>query len=414
MRFDTFVQILTEGKGKAEKFSRLIIGNRTPIFTRDDFVKPDGTIQMYLSPKDKREEDVDNERIIRRGLRRLNWVAKSAIKKLGDGEISIEKLGDFVRKLLEKYQTQVLGSTVNTALTGYETRVILNLLLPPTKKNPHGKSVFIIPGMDPNATVEDADKPVRVKVPRAPRAPRAPRGIRAPAVEAGESINATGLYNQVMSMMDKMDEFFDPDLKSIILDIVSKGSAPGSVDSTEPESNIAQESVVVEEGVTVRDILKDPRIKGVFDPNIVRQLVKGMINNNELFKDEEGSLRLRAEGDPETYGTRILNKLADVDTAVDETIPDTETQDIQDLDREIEPTDAELDRIEDESEEGISEIKPEDAGSAKRLGYVDTTTKQPIDDETGDEESEEDGKGVEESVKKNKNEAELIWEAWRK
>ena len=386
MKFDQLCELIIEGKTKQEKFSRLVIGNNMPVFTREDIVKPNGTIQMYLSPKDKRDTDVDDERLIRRALRRLNWVARSAIKKIGaNGDISIEKIGDFVRKLLEKYQTNVLKSTVNSALTGYETRVVLNLLLPPTKRNPHGKSVFIVPGMDPNATVEDADKPP--KAPRVPRVPRSPREPRVPRAERVTVPTATGLYDRVMSIMDRMDEFFDADLKQTILDIIEDSEAGNEEGVDEPVT----ESVLVE-GVTVRDIMNDPRIKGNYDPEIVRMLIKGMIGNNEIFKGEDDMLRIRTDEDPETGGMTMQRKFGSELDPTDEVLPDEEVGGVGKVDKEMEPTDGELDRIEADDEE--SDVNPvvdtDDVAAARRLGYNVSDESEETDEEEDEKPSTEE------------------------
>ena len=247
MKFDILCNIILEAK-KTDRFAKMTIGNATPVFTIEDVMKdvndPSKGLVTYLSHKDAEgKEQVDPERLARRALRRVNWVAKAAIKRLGGREIGLDKLNRFIVDLLERYQTKVLGfEKPDKARTGYEARIIGNLLLPPTNRHPNAKGVFVPVAATPVA-----------KVP----------GQKKAKIDA-EQISAD--FNRTA---DEHVAGFDEDLYDTIKSII--------------ETN---------EMVTTTDVLRSPQIKGVYDPKTVRIAIKRMIEDGTIAQDDEDMLVL--------------------------------------------------------------------------------------------------------------------------
>jgi len=268
MKFDQMCAIVLEKAGKAEKFANLVIGNATPSFSKDDVLRdptdPSKGLKLYLSLKDEKQHGwaPGSEQSIRRGLRRVNWVARTIIKEFGKraSAFSIDDMNKIIMDRLERYQTKILGMEApDKANTGYEARVIGNLLLPPTKRNPNGKSVLMLPGMDPNATVEAENTPVTPKVERGGKvrkyAPVTPRDLKA-------------RYDEISEVTD---DTFDPDLKQTIRDVVGAGNA------------------------TRKSVMKDERISGSFNPTAVKEILGGLIKAGEITEQEDGTLAIGAE-----------------------------------------------------------------------------------------------------------------------
>jgi hypothetical protein len=348
MKFDQMCNIiLGEAKQKDVKFEKLVIGNQNPTFTREDILRdptdPSKGSKLYLASKEEKDKgiEVSGDQSIRRQLRRLNWIAKTIIKKFHNraAAFSIDDMNNVITELLNRYQTKILGKkSPDKANTGYEVRVIGNLLLPPTKRNPNGKSVLMLPGMDPNATVEDAVKPIVQKK----------RDKLTNKVIKGDTVTANDLWSKFNELSDVLDELFDPDLETTIKEIIAQGKKAAEPTVSEPEPTVSepeptaaisggdqpapasgvQEAVEGEEeevdqdiadiadtadqpeetpttslpnvdeapisasGVTVGDILRDERIKNVFNPKAVKQMIKQMINTGAINRTQDGSLEL--------------------------------------------------------------------------------------------------------------------------
>ena len=313
MKFDTLCDIVLEGK-KADRFARMVIGNATPTFSMDDLLRvpgdPSKGLITYLSHRDAKSPGMDPERLARRAVRRLNWVAKSAIKRLGSREISLGKLNQFIIGLLEKYQTKVLGfKNPDKMKTAQEARVIGNLLLPPTKHRPNAKGVFV-------------------------EAPRLTDG--APDMGKEAKSDPERISSEFNAAADELAVEFDPDLVDTIKEIVNEIG----------ETDVSQ-------------ILKDARIKGLFEPRVVRKVIKGLIDMGIIEPElnaPEGEEPIEGEEDP------ILS--TDIEDEVEEPINEPEPE-----------------FGEDENE---VEIDTDDAGSAARLGYTNSHSR--------DEEEESDDK----------------------
>lgn len=407
MKFDKLCGIILS-EAKADAFANLVLGNQNPTFAKEDILRdpadPSKGTMMYLSGKDEKRRgwEAGNEQSIRRQLRRLNWVARNVIKKMAgktDG-ISIEKVHELIQSLLERYQTVVLGQKVDKANTGYETRVIGNILLPPTKRNPHGKSILIVPGMDPNATPADAAKPIRA----------ARKERRTGAVIKLAPVTADEVYRKWEDISDFFEQLLDTDLIATIRDIIETGVAekPEPVSPEQPVEAPAPEAAVpavgeavedepfdptkekapenpdddeigmtsgvedpdvgIQHGATLRDILNDPRIKGVFDPRAVKLAVKGMMKGGEIEQDESGYLVM-------TGGRVAGSKLGTGGAAEIEAEPEELELTAAKFGEEM-PTDVDLKKIEDEEN-----IEPEIP--------VEKPTWYPADEKEEGEEAEE-------------------------
>lgn len=304
MKFDMLCDIVLEGK-KADKFARMVIGNREPIFSLEDVLRDPndpskGTI-VYLSHRDaKKNENMDPEWLARRALRRINWVAKSAIKKLGNREIDLGKLNKFIIDLLEKYQTKILGyEKPDKMKTAQEARVIGNLLLPPTKHRPHAKGVFV--------PVNDSKK-----------------DPQSDPEQIAKNFNSSS---------NEYIEELDPDLIDIIKDVIE--GAP--VNDLEDESG----------AVSISTILKDPRIKDIYDSSIVRKVIKNMIEMGALKKDVIGNVSIQDENENERDEMLMPDEWENEDSTYD--------------------TSSSRPNLDDDDEPFIDD----EEGSARRLGYID-------------------------------------------
>lgn len=401
MKFDQMCGIiLSEAKQKTQKFAKLVVGNSNPVFTKEDILRdvadPTKGSKLYLASKEEKEkgQEAGSEQSTRRQLRRLNWIARTIIKKYANKEaaFSIDDMSRVIGELLERYQTKILGwEAADKANTGYEVRVIGNILLPPTKRNPQGKSVLLAPGMDPAAGVEASTAPV----PQKKRDRISGKVIKLPPVTA---VDLVARFNEII---DIQDEMFDPDLRDTIKMIVAQGKKKEAVEAppaTEtpgaPEIGASSElptgAPVGEafEGdkvpVTLRDILKDERIRNVFSDKAVRQMIKGMIGTGELKSEIDGSLTTGSEvGQPSPLAQSIrdsgkkkaeaIEKLKDVDDVVHQAEEEADEGEKINT-KEINPDDPEAEM----------HVAPED----KPKWWVDDNMEEPADIE--DEEEEKD------------------------
>lgn len=306
MKFDQMCSIiLSEAKQKEKKFEKLIIGNANPMFSAEDILKdptdPSKGSKLYLAAKEEKEKGLQPgaEQSTRRQLRRLNWIAKTIIKKFQNREaaFNIDDMSKVIVELLERYQTKVLGKEApDRANTGYEARVIGNLLLPPTKRNPNGKSVLIVPGMDPNAGVEDSTKPIVQKK----------RDKVTNKVVKGETVTAVDLWVRYNELVDVLDELLDPDLTQTIKEIIAQGKKasekppveeppveePATTPAESPVGEAVEGEVVSGSGVTLKDILRDDRINNIFTPKAVKEVLKGLIKSGAVKHNVDGTLTL--------------------------------------------------------------------------------------------------------------------------
>ena len=309
MKFDILCNIILEAK-KTDRFAKMTIGNATPVFTIEDVLKdandPSKGLVTYLSHRDAEgKEQVDPERLARRALRRINWVAKAAIKRLGGREIGLEKLNRFIIDLLERYQTKVLGfEKPDKARTGYEARIIGNLLLPPTNRHPNAKGVFVPVDVTPVA--------------------KAP-GQRKAKVDA-EQISAD--FNRTA---DEHVAGFDEDLYDTIKSIIE-----------------------AMEAATTTDILRNPQIKGVYDPKTVKLAIKRMVEDGTIAQDNEDMLVLTYN---EVEGVVAAKSPVEGDEIEDEAESEPGVSKAQD-------------DLEDEEPDPFEREDTESEGSARRLGYI--------------------------------------------
>lgn len=346
MKFDRLANIvINEGKQKTSKFANLEVGNANPVFRPEDILRdptdPSKGTKLYLGGVEAKKKGLEpgDPQSIRRQLRRVNWVAKKLIKKYQNRQsgVPLEKLSDDIREMLERYQTQVLGwNKPDKANTGYETRVIGNLLLPPTKRTPQAKSVFIVPGMDPNAGPEAASKPVKT---------------RNKKTKEVSTVSADDLLSQFDQIMDRRNVLDDPDLREVIEDIASRGG-------------------------TVRDILSDPRIEDQFDPQHVRDAIRGMIKSDILSKDGEGVLTLNTDYEDGHRG--LAAKIRGAGSR------EIDVDDIEDVD--VDDIDVAPDTPEDEEDIEIDTTKP--AGDLKSV-YTSEDEDEESEYLSSDEDEEE-------------------------
>jgi hypothetical protein len=324
MNFNKLCDIVLEGK--KEKYARLVIGNDSPVFSIDDVLKdpsdPSKGLRTYLTHRDSKSIGDDHERLARRAVRRINWVAKAAIKKLGQRELSIDKLNDFIIKLLEQYQTKVLGNKKPDKLrTTQEARIIGNLLLPPTKWTPQAKSVFI-------ASTEAVPGEKKVEV------------------------DDEQLAKDFNNSAEGHITLYDPDLIQTIRDIVNGVSIGDGYD-------IAEEGM--EDGVSVSQILKDPRIKNIYDSATVRKVIKNMIELGALEKTESGNLIVPAPGEEQW---RKEDQEKDEKTELED-VPTED--DMEDMSDDMPSFDTGYDA--DDEEDYLSKSDWGDDTSSSRLGY---------------------------------------------
>lgn len=372
MNFDTLCNIVLEGK-KAKEFANISVVNPNPSFSLDDIMKDPSDsskgLKTYLDDKlFSGEEATDQDVQARRALRRLNWVARSVIRRIGRRSINIRKLHFEIVIKLEQYLTNVLRlepqSLDNLELKiGKEAAFIGNLLLPPSKRYPNAKGV-LFPSSD--------------ELP----------GIKKPKRNL---FDIEGVAKQFDMSVDEYMATFDPDLintiKSIIKDGPIKRQSKQEL-SNEPESVTEDVDSEIEsesyEGVSIKDILNDPRIKNVYDPKIVRKVIKDMIMMGSTIELEDGSLQLPSNDEYADEIERNKDRIA-LSKMEPEEIP--QEQDVEELSGEL-ASDEKSSDVEAEDEEEYEESE-EDDDSAKRLGYGRNTS-DTKDIETDEEEPSEE------------------------
>lgn len=397
MKFDKLCNIIiNEAKSKGDKYANLIIGNANPIITIEDVLKdptdPSRGLKLYLAPG-KVERTAGrvayiDENNARAAVRRVNWIIKQTVRKYKNSStgLSVDRLWSYITMLLEKYQTRVWNKNVDKANTTYETRIIGNLLLPPTTKEPRGKSVWMAPGMDPNATVEQQHKPVVSVVNVKQRDPETKKVTTVQVKKA--PVTAVDLVAEFEKQAEYYIALMDLDLQRTIKKIVDEGEQGATAEPPPAESEIGeydpedepQEPEDTAEGlneaVTLRDILNDPRIKDVYDPKVVKDAVKGYIEIGVLKQNVDGTIIIGPE--EEKLATKIRSRA-------------NAPSDLPEI-SDVEPDDAELKAIEREPEiEDEEEVDPEQmAGIAKHnLGY--THGRDEEEEEEGSEEEEVSG-----------------------
>ncbi len=380
MNFDLLCNIILEDKSFLK--TRVAVANAAPVFSMDDVLRDPGDpskgLRTYLDD-DGSEETVDEERKARRALRRINWVAKSMIKRMGSRDMDIHKLLINIITILEKYLTNVMRYSEDQIEAAdqkiaKEAGFIGKLLLPPSGAHPRSKGVLGPAESLDGGTV--SGKQVKGREPIADR-----------------------LMREFNMSVDEYLAAFDPDLIGTIKEIIRTGAVKKSgaeinteeipsgdmtPESTEDEE-IATESVEDKPSVTAVDILKDPRIRNVYDSRIVRKVLRSMIEMGSIILNAENELELPEEG---TEGWRkgiegarersALNNLKDIPT-------ETEVQ-------ELEPTFDEEDPVEPVTVTPEDEEDEEDTGdvgdlAAQRLGYK--KSKHGADEEVASEDEED-------------------------
>jgi hypothetical protein len=282
---------------------------------------------LYLANKEEKKKGLapGDPQSIRRQLRRVNWIARKLIKKYKKSAngISMDKLTTQITNLLDQYQVKTLGwKKPDKTNTGYEARVIGNLLLPPTIKKPQGKSVFMAPGMDPNANPEDG----ATKTKTIGKRTKPSVGKAGAKTNTKVEVSAEDLHNRFEVALQYADAFFDTDLKDVIMGHAEKGHS-------------------------IKAVVDDVTIRDIYDTSTVRQVIKGLIKSGKIEKDSvSGALSVndksdwlsskitnsRAIGDDESVGTEEIpmsdkeSRLDPEETDeenVDETIPDAPSWD---------------------------------------------------------------------------------------
>jgi hypothetical protein len=372
--------IILEEK-KAEQAIKVAVANKTPSFTTDDILRdpsdPSKGVKSYLDETIKgvdAEGPIDAETQARRVLRRLNWVARTVIRKSGIRELNVRKLYSNIMAILEQYLSGVLRYSPEEIAEkkfniAKEAAFIGNLLLAPSEKYPRAKGVFAPVTGDAGKT----GKPNKVGV----------------ADRIAREFNMT---------VDDYISTIEPDLLLTIKEIIRNGPIKadkpepkivpetGEVDAEGATGEVATESVDNPDGVSLEDILKDPRIKGVYDPRIVRKVVKSMLDIGSVTQTAEGSLTLPEKGD-EAWRQKY-------DKYRDEKASDT----IEDI-----PSEEEMSELSpDEEESGPAEVEAEDEEeeketadwgeelSKKRLGYNSGSRSEEEPTETTGEEDEDE------------------------
>ncbi|MFA5754439.1 MAG: hypothetical protein WC905_03760 [Patescibacteria group bacterium] len=384
MKFDMLCNIILEGK-KQHKFARIHITNSSPTFAMEDVLRdpddPSRGVKTYLDEQLKGSESddaPDEERIARRALRRLNWVAGTLIKRIGSRELDLRKLHLNIIILLEKYLTNVLRYS-DERIAQMELKIakeaafIGNLLLPPSDRLPNAKGVFSIvsDNISERPTKDDNDdNNLNISI----------------ADQLSKEFNMT---------VDEYIAAFDPDLIETIKDVIRDGDMNKSTPVDDLQDEIAEEGfdAGVErdiEGVTVREILKDPRIKNVYDSRIVRKVIKSMISLGSIKITDNGKMTLPEPGEEgwRVGMDRARNKLpggggGDIDVLPDE----NELDDLQ------QPLDADDNYVpdEDEDDEESIDINATTGIAAHRLGYK-RPSNDPVDGEFDLSDEEDKGK----------------------
>ena len=405
MKFDMLCNIVLEGK-KSQQFARITVVNDSPTFSIDDILRepadPGKGVKSYI---DEKPSDVDGqqdpERQARRALRRVNWVAKTAIRRAGHREIDIRKLHTILISIIEQYLSTVMRYSEERIKDmelsiAKEAALIGNLLLPPTDRFPKAKSVFA-------AVIDATGLP----------------GENKKKDKMGPS-TAERISKEFNMTVDEFIAAFDPDLLGTIKEIIRDGAikkAPRAVEpDTDVESETPEEGSEEDEdtpdadaleardeedemanesvdgaGVSVVDIMKDPRVKGVYDPRIVRKVIKSMLALGTVIQDQTGALTLPEPGTEswrDGYNKWQDRKAAD---AIEDSPDNEEIKELVPTSDEDEPTAGDLEEIEDE--EGTKgEVYTDDEKAALRLGYKKKSA-NPVEKEEEIEtpEEEEDG-----------------------
>lgn len=415
MKFDMLCNIILEGR-KDRQSVRITVVNATPSFSMEDILKdpsdPSKGIRSYLDEKSKSDDGQpeDPERQARRALRRLNWVAKTAIKRVGRREIDIHKLHFTIMMVIEQYLTNVLRyhheHIANIQLTiAKEAAFIGNLLLPPTNRHPSAKGVFGIV----------ADTEFDTKSPTA-EGPAKNKKVGKDGLTVSERI-----AKEFNMSVDEYIAAFDPDLLGTIKDIIRNGAITKNTaeEVAEPETTpeVTQEAVEDDEvigaepesepeagseaeptsepeveaereadtGVSVEDIMKDPRIRNVYDSRIVRKVIKSMLSLGSVITNEQGKLILPEPGQ-EAWRSEFEGWKDAKDMEAVEELPDN--AEIEQTFDENEPSNTELKDIEDEEDQ--SGVSTEDEVAAARLGYKKPKAIEDDEDKNSDDEDGED------------------------
>lgn len=388
MKFDTLCNIILEDK-KQQKFARIIITNPNPTFSLDDVLRdpddPSKGVKTYLDEHLKGSEygePIDDERLARRALRRLNWVAGSLIKRIGSRELDLRKLHINIIILLEKYLKNVLKYS-DEQIEKMELKIakeaafVGNVILPPSERYPHAKGVFTV-AKDDIEFKGSKGKPVGV-----------------------EEFNVADRLRKEFNMtVDEYLASFDPDLIGTIKDIIKDNESKTSLSSTkfkpeeddidstigfgtdeggESEDDELEESASLTfENASISTILKDPRIKNIYDPRIVRKVIKSMISLGSLKQDENGELVLAEPGEEDWRMAINRTRSGDTEEVGDEI--EIETPIV---------LSSEPGEVEDEDNPNIT---PEDKAAATRLGYMSTAREEGGSVDIGEDEEDEDEK----------------------
>ncbi len=382
MKFDTLCNIILEDK-KQQKFARIIITNPNPTFSLDDVLRdpddPSKGVKTYLDEHLKGSEygePIDDERLARRALRRLNWVAGSLVKRVGSRELDLRKLHINIIILLEKYLKNVLRYS-DEQIEKMELKIakeaafIGNIILPPSERYPHAKGVFTIAKDD----IEFKDG----------------KG-KANSVE--EFSVADRLRKEFNMTVDEYLASFDPDLIGTIKDIIKDNEVKTSLSNTKfkPEEDdidstigadmggdeddeLEESASLTFENASISTILKDPRIKNIYDPRIVRKVIKSMISLGSLKQDENGELVLAEPGEEDWRMALNRTRNGDAEEAGGEEeietppVPSNEPGEVEDEDN--------------------PDLAPEDKAAATRLGYMSTAREEGGAADIGEDDEDE-------------------------
>lgn len=386
MKFNELCSLVLEGTvDKTTKYSRLKIGNESPTFSIADILRdpndPSKGSRIYLFDNDaeSKGQQVSSEQHIRRQLRLVNWIAKNIIKKFRnrDTAFSIGDMNQVIKDLLERYETRILGKTrLDNTNIGRAVRVIGNMLLPPTGMNPEGKSVLVVPGMDPNITAEDQNQ---IVVPKYRK--------RSGEVVKGAPISSREVVKTFNGLIDHLDEMLDPDLIQTIRDIVSGGDVEKTDSDSEASGYIDTDE---RRDVTVRSILKDERILNIYSPEAVKDVLKGMIKSGTLVQNEDGTLSMAKESAEDNPDVQKLLKMrlgrGEDKEEGEEPVPEP-TDDISTDVEPIQPKESDIDD-EENIETKIPEHKPSWWKSRKEKGSEESEEGEPKPEE--EEETDED------------------------
>jgi hypothetical protein len=357
MNFDDLCNIILEGKNAQQKI-KVTVSNPTPVFTIQDILRDQNDysrgVRTYLDEDIKGAdmgEPVDDERIARRSLRRVNWVSRMLLKRLGTREIDIRKLHINIISFLEKYLQRVMRYDEDQLdklelATAKEAAFIGNMLLPPNDRYPNAKGAFVV--------VDDNIDELKKK-----------------GTSVSEYISRA--FNMTV---DQYIDAFDPDLIGTIKEIIREGK-PERIEMQEPEEIATEsfESGGVTSGVTVSDILKDERIRGVYDIKVVKSAIKSMITLGTIKQNVSGGLEIVAPGD-ESWRSSMNKK----DIEVEDELVSSDEDDIR---REVG-----IDKGHEIEDEENSEIDDESEIAAIRLGYKkQSNTEQPEEDEEDEEDA---------------------------